>query len=127
MVALDTNVAIALLRGKTQLLLDAGVRIEDCALPVVVAGELLFGAQNSSRPAENLVAYRSFILDMQPLLLDALAAEHYAKIRLALKQKGRPIPENDMWIAAICRAHDAPLLTFDQHFAEVPDLTLIPL
>ena len=61
------------------------------------------------------------------LPLDAFAAEHYAEIRLALKQKGRPIPENDMWIAAICRAHEVPLLTFDKHFAEIPDLRLVTL
>lgn len=125
MVAVDTNVAIALLRGNTQPLSSTGVRLEDCALPVIVAGELLFGAQNSGRPAENLISYRTFILDLNSLLLDAVAAEHYAEIRLALKQKGRPIPENDMWIAAICRAHDVPLLTFDRHFAEVPGLRVL--
>lgn len=32
-----------------------------------------------------------------------------------------------MWIAAICRAHDVPLLTFDRHFAEVPGLALVAL
>lgn len=127
MVAIDTNIAIALLRGKTQFLADANILIENCVLPTIVAGELLFGARNSGRPVDNLIAYRSFILDLQPLPLDALAAEHYAEIRLALKQKGRPIPENDMWIAAICRAHDVPLLTFDQHFIEIPDLPLVTL
>ena len=90
-------------------------------------GELLFGAHNSGRPAQNLDYYRGFLYDLEVLFLNASAAEHYAEIRLALKQKGRPIPENDMWIAAICRANDAPLLTFDQHFAEVPGLTLILL
>ena len=56
-----------------------------------------------------------------------MAAEHYAEIRMALKQKGRPIPENDRWISAICRAHDVPLLTSDWHFAEIPGLRLVPL
>ena len=56
-----------------------------------------------------------------------MTAEHYAEIRLALKQKGRPIPENDMWISAVCRTHDVPLLTFDRHFAEIPFLRLVPL
>ena len=92
-----------------------------------MAGELLFGARNSGRYADNLIAYRSFILDLRSLSLDSLAAEHYAKIRLALNQKGHPIPENDMWIAAICRAHDVLLLTFDKHFAEIPDLQFVPL
>lgn len=106
-------------------MLPAAIQTTDFALPVTVAGELLFGAQNSGRPAENLQNYRSFILDTQVLLLDALATEHYAEIRLALKQQGRPIPENDMWIAAICRANDVPLLTFDKHFGYVPGLQLL--
>ena len=122
MVAIDTNVAIAYL--KEELRLPAGVSDEDFLLPATVAGEMLFGAQNSGRPVANLLAYRSFIYDVCLLPLNLLAAEYYAEIRLALKQKGRPIPENDMWIAAICRAHDAPLLTFDRHFAEVPGLAL---
>ena len=125
MVAIDTNIAIAYLKKELQL--PAGIRSADFALPVIVASEMLFGAKNSGRPEANLAAYRSFIRDLPPLLLDALAAEHYAEIRLALKQKGCPIPENDMWIAAICRAQDVPLLTFDQHFAEITGLPLVTL
>ena len=91
------------------------MQLADCTLPVTVAGELLFRARNSGRVEKNL-----------PLLvLDGIAAEHYAEIRLALKQQGRPIPENDMWIAAICRANDVPLLTFDKHFGYVPGLQLL--
>ena len=123
MVAIDTNIAIAYL--KQELVIPAGVNVEDFLLPVTVVGELLFGAANSGRAIDNLREYRSFIHDLRVLLLDAAAAEHYAEIRLALKQKGRPIPENDMWIAAICRAHDVPLLTFDKHFAEIPGLLLV--
>ena len=126
MVAVDTNVIIDQLNsrlGDTSLLKAIGL----VALPAPVIGELLFGARNSGRVAQNLAKYRSFIFDLTVLPLDAPAAEHYAEIRLALKQKGRPIPENDMWIAAICRAHEVPLLTFDKHFAEIPDLRLVTL
>ena len=123
MVALDTNVAIEILRGKLQLPRER--QQAPYALPTVAAGELLFGAWNSGLPTKNLVLYRTFIHNLPALLLDALAAEHYAEIRLALKLKGRPIPDNDMWIAAICRAHDVPLLTFDRHFAEVPGLRVL--
>ena len=91
----------------------------------MVVGELLFGAHNSGRPAKNLAYYRGFIYDFEFLMLHESAAEHYAEIRFSLKQKGRPIPDNDMWIAAICRAHDVPLLTFDRHFTEVPGLRVL--
>ena len=103
------------------------MRIDNFALPVIVIGDLLFGARNFGRSEANSTYYRRFIYNLEPLLLSSRAAEHYAEIRMALKQKGRPIPENDRWISAICRAHDVPLLTFDQHFAEIPGLRLVPL
>ncbi|WP_162550200.1 PIN domain-containing protein [Hymenobacter nivis] len=51
-------------------------------------------------------------------------ADTYAEIRLQLKQAGRPIPENDIWIAALCVAYDVPLLSRDQHFEYVSGLRL---
>jgi predicted nucleic acid-binding protein len=54
----------------------------------------------------------------------ASTTEVYARVRLALKKKGRPIPENDMWIAALCVEHALPFATYDEHFDEVEGLTL---
>ena len=126
MVAVDTNIIIAqqnkrLTYEQKQLLAQSG----DLALPCIVAGELLFGARNSSQAAANLTRYREAIQQFRLLALDALAAEYYAKIRLELKLNGTPIPENDMWIAAICRANDVPLFTLDRHFSYVAGLQLL--
>lgn len=52
------------------------------------------------------------------------AARHYAQIRWSLKQRGKPIPENDLWIAAACIQHSLPLLSRDAHFKLVPGLTV---
>jgi tRNA(fMet)-specific endonuclease VapC len=41
---------------------------------------------------------------------------------LQLKRHGKPIPENDLWIAAICVEHDLPLATVDSHFDYVEGL-----
>jgi predicted nucleic acid-binding protein len=41
---------------------------------------------------------------------------YYAEITLELKRKGKPIPTNDIWIAALCRQHRLPLLSRDRHF-----------
>jgi tRNA(fMet)-specific endonuclease VapC len=46
----------------------------------------------------------------------------YARVRVALKRKGRPIPENDIWIAAQALQHDLVLVTSDAHFKEIDDL-----
>ena len=56
---------------------------------------------------------------------DLETARTYAALRMTLKSKGKPIPENDIWIAAICVQHSIPLASSDGHFVEVPGLTLI--
>ena len=48
-----------------------------------------------------------------------------ALIHLQLRRRGRPIPENDVWIAALCVEHKMPLATSDEHFLEVDALQLI--
>jgi tRNA(fMet)-specific endonuclease VapC len=49
------------------------------------------------------------------LEITASTAAVYARLRLGLKEKGKPIPENDLWIAALCVEHEVPLGTFDRH------------
>jgi tRNA(fMet)-specific endonuclease VapC len=49
-------------------------------------------------------------------------AEVYARLRLDLKQKGQPVPENDLWIAALCVEHQVPLAASDAHFDAIDDL-----
>jgi predicted nucleic acid-binding protein len=58
------------------------------------------------------------------LSVDARTAEHYA-IRAELKKDGRPIPENDIWIAAIASQHAMPVLSRDHHFDAVGGLTRV--
>jgi predicted nucleic acid-binding protein len=59
------------------------------------------------------------------LLVDEVTAERYADIRAELKRAGRPIPGNDLWIAALARQHKTPLLSRDAHFDFVPGLKRI--
>jgi tRNA(fMet)-specific endonuclease VapC len=56
------------------------------------------------------------------LACDAETAQHYGRIRNVLLAKGRPIPENDIWIAASARQHGLTLVTRDGHFGSVEDL-----
>lgn len=120
--ALDTNIAIALLTGDPAVaarVRQAGVLV----LPVIVLGELRFGALNSTKPAENLAPVDRLAAECQVLPIDARTAAFYADVRAALKKRGRPIPENDVWIAALCVQHTIPLATRDAHFGEVAALT----
>jgi tRNA(fMet)-specific endonuclease VapC len=64
--------------------------------------------------------YESWLIELlatcRVLVVDERTAVLYAEIRHELKRSGHPIPENDIWIAALARQHNAPLVTRDQHF-----------
>ena len=53
-------------------------------------------------------------------------ARHYGIIKSQLKKKGRPIPENDVWIAAIAKEYDLTLVTRDDHFSYIGETITLP-
>lgn len=59
------------------------------------------------------------------LIADQQTADHYASIKTALLNKGKPIPENDIWIAAVAKQFGLELYTQDQHFKEIDGLNLL--
>jgi tRNA(fMet)-specific endonuclease VapC len=119
-VALDTSVAIAVLAGHAGSLLSES--IQQFLLPVPVVGELRYGALNSRRSVENLAQVERLVARCLVLDIVEATAAVYARLRLALKEKGKPIPENDLWIAALCVEHQVPLVTLDGHFDQVEEL-----
>ncbi len=125
-IALDSNIAIAVLNGNKALIKKLQA-FEMIYIPVTVSGELLFGAKNSQNRLSNLEKFRNFIGNCEVLDINYLIAELYSDIRLKLKQKGKPIPENDIWIAAICLANGLPLFTSDKHFLEIENLKVVTL
>jgi tRNA(fMet)-specific endonuclease VapC len=89
--ALDTSVAIRFLNGDVAIT-ERVLALPEIILPVIVVGELLFGAENSTRPLKNLPRYLEFISACVVLPLTRETATIYARTRLLLKRKGRPIP-----------------------------------
>jgi tRNA(fMet)-specific endonuclease VapC len=87
-------------------------------------GELLAGALRSDRKEKN-VAQVDRLASGGVIGCDADTARHYASIRDHLRLKGRPILENDMWIAATAMQHQLTLVTRDAHFGEVDGLALL--
>lgn len=122
-IALDTNIAIEVLNSN-QTTIRVLEQFDSIYLPITVCGELLFGAKNSSRVQYNLPRYQSFISDCQVLDTVEPVAVDYSDIKKHLKEIGSPIPENDVWIAAVCRIYDIPLFTRDGHFSNIPLLKL---
>lgn len=87
-------------------------------------GELYFGAYKSQRVAQNVQNIREFVQVATVLPVTEQTADGYGQIKTALQAKGRPIPENDIWIAAAAMEHGLILATRDAHFQEVDRLTV---
>jgi tRNA(fMet)-specific endonuclease VapC len=120
---LDSNIVIALFES------DAGVlaRLElasEVFVPAIVIGELLFGAAESGRPAENAVKVERFEAASSVLPCNLEVAREYGRVKNVLRGKGRPIPENDIWIAATAACHRLVLVTRDRHFSSVEGLAV---
>ncbi len=113
MYLLDTNSCIAILNGSSRTLLDRWRSCEptDISLCAVVKAELLHGARRSTRVAENLETLAVFFAPYVSLPFDDTCAEHYGAIRAELEAMGRPIGPNDLFIAAIARAHGLSVVT----------------
>ncbi len=121
----DTNVAIASFKEEAVVLEKLkDIPSEQIFVPVIVLGELHYGARKSARIEENLRRLEAFTESSNVLPCDATTAGIYGATRDALRRGGRPIPENDIWIAAIALQHDLILVSRDSHFEHVEDLRL---
>ena len=120
---LDTNIVIALFAGDKKIIKHLE-KVSDIRVPVIVAGELLYGALNSVRSKNNLKTLESFFQTVELINCDTETALHYAQIKKNLKDKGKPIPENDIWIAALSFQYSLPLATRDSHFAQIDNIKI---
>ena len=121
---LDTNGLSAMADG------DPGVapilqQAAEIALPVIALGEYRYGIRQSRHRARYERWLNEVVTTCRVLSVDESTAVVYADIRGELKRAGRPIPGNDLWIAALARQHSLPLLSRDQHFDLVTGLTRI--
>jgi tRNA(fMet)-specific endonuclease VapC len=123
-ICLDTNIVIRLFKNDP-VVTNNLASLSALCLPIPVIAELLFAAKNSSRSVENMKTYNEFIDTCNVLNITRKTAENYSTIRLELKQKGTPVPENDLWIAAICVEQNLPLVTGDAHFDNINSLKVL--
>jgi predicted nucleic acid-binding protein len=122
-IAIDTSAYAGFKRGDPAV--QAVVRhAPEIHLNATVLGELLAGFAAGSRETENRSELALFIASPRVRLVPcgAETADYYALIYADLRRQGRPIPTNDMWIAASCMEHGAALLTLDAHFRYVGGL-----
>lgn len=120
---LDTNIIVAFFNGEAALI-EKVKPLSSVQLPYVVLGELYYGAFKSAKKQENIQRIRSFLSLCTLLKADEETSYCYGNIRDDLRQKGKPIPENDIWIAAIARQYQLTLVTRDKHFNEVSGIEI---
>jgi tRNA(fMet)-specific endonuclease VapC len=120
---LDTNIVIAIFAKEAKVQAHLVIASE-IFVPAIVLGELYYGAHKSSRITENIAKITAFGANNTVLVSDTETAQAYGQIKNVLRAKGRPIPENDIWIAAIAIQYNLALVTRDGHFGEVDGLMI---
>ena len=99
--------------------------LRDCAISVVVLGELEWGVARSRRVSENRAGLNDLLAALHVVDLDAEAARRYGQLRAHLRSIGQPIGPNDLWIAAHALAREVPLVTHNlSEFERVPGLVV---
>ena len=121
---LDTN-ALSAAAEREPSALEVVAQAEHLAIPVIVLGEYRLGIAQSRHRASYENWLREWIAAVNVLDIDEETTHSYSAIGLQLKKKGKPIPSNDLWIAALCRQHSLPLLSRDRHFDFVSGLQRI--
>jgi len=118
---LDSNIVIAIFAEESTVL-ERIAAAEEVFVPAVALGELYYGARKSGRSETNIAHIDEFAAAATVLSCDAITAQQYGRIKNELRLKGRPIPENDLWIAAIAAQHGLAVVSRDDHFAQVTGL-----
>ena len=122
-ILLDSNAYSAFMRGSHEVreLIQAA---EEVLFSAVVVGEQLYGFRQGAHFEQNLAELRSFLerpyVSFVPV--GPVTADRYSRVMTALRAKGRPIPTNDVWIAAHAMETGADLVSDDSHFEHVDGL-----
>lgn len=120
---LDTNIIIALFAR------DASVQkrlqqAEETFVSIIALGELCYGARKSAQATANLARIHEFASQSAVLDCDTETAQEYGRVKNGLRAKGRPLPENDIWIAATVMQHQLTRVSRDEHFADIDELSV---
>jgi len=125
---IDTSAYSGLARGNVKIakiLSDA----QQVYVPSVVIGELRAGFAFGAKRQANEKLLDRFMAEagVSVLHIGDDTPDIFAEIYVELRKAGRPIGQNDLWIAALAREHRLALLTLDNDFSYVKDLELVSL
>ena len=112
---LDTNIVIAYSKRERDIV-DKIKSINEINISCITLGEVYLGVALSTQKEKNMNEINKFILDCFVYDIDSLTAYHYSLIKAKTRAMGKPIPDNDLWIAAVAEQHDLIIVTRDKHF-----------
>ena len=120
---LDTCIIVDFFKGREAIKEKLG-KAKNIYIPNIATGELYYGAEISNHPKKNLSKLKGFLKSFEILHCTDETSENYAKIKKQLKEQGTPIPDNDIWIAAMTKQHNLTLTTTDKHFKQVKGIEI---
>jgi tRNA(fMet)-specific endonuclease VapC len=124
-VAIDTNIYAAFKAGNADIV-ELFRHCDYIGIDITVIAELYAGFAMGDRERKNRSELEAFLNTPRVYILthDLETAEFYALIVKQLREKGKPIPTNDIWIAASAMRHSLALISHDRHFEAIKGLLL---
>jgi len=125
-VLLDTNAYVAFKAGNAEVIAILQ-HADTVGMSAIVLGELTAGFLVGSKYKKNLTELNEFLNAprINMFSVDETTVAFYARVYASLRRKGKPIPSNDLWIAAIALQQGCKLCTFDKHFQTVESLVTV--
>ena len=125
-VMLDSDAYSEFMRGN-QRVGDIVRSAEEIVMPAVVVGELMYGFRQGQHIEERIAQLRSFLdrpyVSFVPV--GPVTADRYSRIMASLRERGRPIPTNDVWVAAHAMETGADLVSADSHFGDIDQVVWV--
>ncbi|MFM9838476.1 MAG: type II toxin-antitoxin system VapC family toxin [Cyclobacteriaceae bacterium] len=122
-ILLDTNIIIKLFEGSKPIAAKIN-KSSSFYVSVIVLGELQVGVNRVVNKQKHLEMLNSFMELATIIAIDETTTLHYGEIVADLYKKGKPIPTNDVWIAATAKQHKLTLITNDKHFDQINSLSI---
>ncbi len=124
-VLVDTNAYTAFKKNESEAV-DIFKTASKLYVSSIVLGELQAGFAVGNKQIKNQQELATFLQleKVNLLIVDEMTACYYGQVYKQLREKGNPIPTNDMWIAAIALQYDLPLFSYDKHFSVIEGLNV---
>ena len=123
---IDTNIYSYALKGDDDVV-EVLKKAEQIGISVISIGELLSGFKGGGKEQKNREELEIFLDSPRVVVysVDEDTSEFYAEILNNLREIGKPVPTNDIWIAAVAFQNGLKLFTKDNHFEAIAGLSLV--